>query len=110
MGWPDVQNLFRSRNVQEHSARRSAIRMNQLKRNCAGMARRDFIQIGLGATIGLSFTNLLQLRAQGASAAGKVSPDHVNCIMIWLDGGPSHYETFDTQPDAPKGIPGELSS
>ena len=83
--------------------------MNQLKRNCAGMARRDFIQLGLGATIGLSFTNLLQLRAQGAAAAGKVSPDHVNCIMIWLDGGPSHYETFDPKPDAPKEIRGELS-
>src|SRR5712671_5501341 len=84
--------------------------MNQLKRNCAGMARRDFIQLGLGATIGLSFTNLLQLRAQGAAAAGKVSPDHVNCIMIWLDGGPSHYETFDPKPDAPAEIRGEFKT
>src|SRR5438045_2966769 len=82
--------------------------MNQLKRNCAGMARRDFIQLGLGATIGLSFTNLLQLRAQGAAAARKVSPDTVNCILIWLDGGPSHYETFDPKPDAPAEIRGEL--
>src|SRR5438045_8252709 len=84
--------------------------MNQLKRNCAGMARRDFIQLGLGATIGLSFTNLLQLRAQGAAAARKVSPDHVNCIMIWLDGGPSHYETFDPKPDAPSEIRGTFGT
>src|SRR6266481_818817 len=82
--------------------------MNQLKRNCAGLARRDFIQLGLGATIGLSFTNLLQLRAQGAAAAGKVSPDHVNCILIWLDGGPTHYETFDPKPAAPVEIRGEF--
>jgi len=83
--------------------------MNELKRNCAGLARRDFSQIGLGATIGLSFTNLLRLRAQAATVSGKVSPDQVNCIMIWLDGGPSHYETFDPKPDAPKEIRGELS-
>src|SRR2546426_9297802 len=84
--------------------------MNELKRNCAGLARRDFIQLGLGATIGLSFTNLLRLRAQGATASGKVRPDQVNCIMVWLDGGPSHYETFDPKPDAPSEIRGEFKA
>ncbi|MCB1211133.1 MAG: DUF1501 domain-containing protein, partial [Verrucomicrobiales bacterium] len=28
----------------------------------------------------------------------------------WLDGGPSHYETFDPKPDAPKEIRGEFKS
>src|SRR5678816_2339560 len=78
------------------------------KRNCAGIARRDFIQLGLGAAMGLGFTDLLRLRASAAAATGKVSPHQVNCIMIWLDGGPSHYETFDPKPDAPKEIRGEL--
>jgi len=80
-----------------------------LKRNCAGMARRDFLQLGLGATLGLGFADILRLRASAASVSGKVSPDRVNCIMIWLDGGPSHYETFDPKPDAPKEIRGEFS-
>src|SRR5207302_1015281 len=34
----------------------------------------------------------------------------VNCIMIWLDGGPSHYETFDPKPDAPSEIRGEFKA
>src|SRR5262245_20847106 len=83
--------------------------MDGLKHNCAGMARRDFLQLGLGAALGLSFTDLLRLRANAAVAAGKVSPHQVNCIVIWLDGGPSHYETFDPKPDAPKEIRGEFS-
>ena len=30
--------------------------------------------------------------------------------MIWLDGGPSHYETFDPKPDAPSEIRGEFGT
>jgi hypothetical protein len=79
-----------------------------LKINCAGLGRRDFLQLGLGAVGGLS--QLSALRAQAAQAAGKVSPDAVNCILIWLDGGPSHYETFDPKPEAPAEIRGEFGS
>ncbi|MBM3838679.1 MAG: DUF1501 domain-containing protein [Verrucomicrobia bacterium] len=82
--------------------------MTELNRNCAGIARRDFLQLGVGAVLGLGMTDLLRLRAQTAKASGKVSPDQVNCILIWMDGGPSHYETFDPKPDAPKEIRGEL--
>jgi hypothetical protein len=81
--------------------------MTEFNYNCAGIARRDFIQLGLGAALGLGFTDLLRLRTNAAEAR-KVRPDQVNCIMIWLDGGPSHYETFDPKPDAPKEIRGEL--
>src|SRR5207247_7736871 len=84
--------------------------MHEVKYNCAGMARRDFIQVGLRTAMGLGFADLLRLRASGAAPKGKVSPQQVNCIMIWLDGGPSHYETFDPKPDAPKEIRGELSA
>ena len=33
-----------------------------------------------------------------------------NCILIWLDGGPSHLETWDPRPDAPVEVRGPLSS
>jgi hypothetical protein len=78
--------------------------MNSLKRNCAGLGRRDFIQLGLGALTGFGLVDLLRLRAQAAPLVSQV-----NCILIWMDGGPSHYETFDPKPDAPKEIRGELS-
>src|SRR5882762_3196186 len=82
--------------------------MNELRYNCAGMAPRDFIQLGLGAVMGLVFTELLSGRAGAAEAAGKASPAQVNCILLWLDGGPTHYESFDPKPDAPKEIRGEF--
>ncbi|MBI3880461.1 MAG: DUF1501 domain-containing protein [Verrucomicrobia bacterium] len=84
--------------------------MSALNRNCAGLARRDFIQLGVGAAFGLGLSDVLRLRAQAAKAGGKVSPEQVNCIFIWLDGGPSHYELFDPKPDAPKEIRGEFKS
>lgn len=82
--------------------------MNSPKRNCAGMPRRDFIRLGLGGAAGLGFSDLLRLRAQAAEARGLASPKDVNCILVWLDGGPSHYETFDPKPDAPDGIRGDF--
>jgi hypothetical protein len=77
------------------------------------MPRRDFLQLGIGGALGLGFADLLRLRA-GAKEAGpsafKPSGKQVNCIMIWLDGGPSHYETFDPKPDAPSEIRGDFKS
>ena len=76
--------------------------MSLINTNCAGVARRDFLQLGLGAIGGVTFTDILRMRAEAAQARGKASPDHINCILVWLDGGPSHYESFDPKPDAPK--------
>lgn len=83
-----------------------------LKNNCAGMPRRDFLQLGVGGLFGLGFSDIFRLRAaasQGASNASG-SRKNVNCILVWLDGGPSHYETFDPKPDAPSEIRGEFKS
>jgi hypothetical protein len=83
--------------------------------NCAGMPRRDFLQLGIGGGIGLGLASLLRLQAHGAVATpgalkAAKSGAKVNCIMIWLDGGPSHYESFDPKPNAPVEIRGALGS
>ncbi len=78
--------------------------------NCDGIGRRNFLQLGFGAIGGLAFADILAMRAEAAQARGKASPDEINCILVWLDGGPSHYETFDPKPDAPKEIRGEFKS
>jgi hypothetical protein len=83
--------------------------MSYLKTNCAGMARRDFLQLGLGAVLGLNMPDILRLRAQAARASGKVSPEDVRCILVWLDGGPTHFETFDPKPDAPSEVRGDFN-
>jgi len=76
-------------------------------RNCNGVGRRDFIQTGLGALGGLGMADLLQ--AKTIAPAGGINKD-TRCIMVWLDGGPSHYETFDPKPDAPSEIRGEFGT
>ena len=78
--------------------------------NCNGLGRRDFLQLGLGSLTGLGLMELTQMRANAAEAAGLPSGNDVNCILVWLDGGPSHYETFDPKPDAPKEIRGDFGT
>ena len=43
-----------------------------------------------------------------AEAAGRRPTQAKSCILIWMDGGPTHYETFDPKPDAPAEIRGEF--
>src|SRR5512135_2552026 len=66
---------------------------------CEGMSRRSFLKfagLGLG---GLSLPRLLQMRA-AAQASGQPTADTA-VILLWLDGGPSQFETYDPKPDAP---------
>ena len=76
------------------------------QRFCDGVSRRDFLQVGaFGA--GLTLADLLRLRS--ASAAGAQQPSRSNrAIMIYLPGGPSHIDTYDLKPDAPKEFRGEF--
>ncbi|HRQ88645.1 MAG TPA: DUF1501 domain-containing protein [Bacteroidia bacterium] len=79
--------------------------------NCEGVARRDFLQLGLGALGGLGLSNMLGMRAEAAlRSASAVPASDLRCIFVWLDGGPSHYETFDPKPDAPSEIRGEFGT
>lgn len=79
-----------------------------LHRNCEGLARRDCLKLGLGALMGGGLTNALRLRAEAAGASN-VTTNKNACILIWLDGGPSHFETFDPKPLAASEIRGEFN-
>ncbi len=63
--------------------------------------RRTFLRAGSLATLGLSLQN--RVLAKGAAKAK-------SCILIWLDGGPSHLETFDLKPDAPAEVRGPFQT
>jgi len=84
--------------------------MTGLALNCSGMRRRDFLQVGLGGMLGLGMADALRLQAKSAAAGVPTPGRPVNCILIWLDGGPSHYETFDPKPDAPSEIRGSFQT
>jgi hypothetical protein len=67
-----------------------------------GLTRRDFLQAGSLAGLGLSLTDLA---ARGASGAA-VGDRDVNCILLFLVGGPSHLDTWDMKPDRPEEVRG----
>jgi Protein of unknown function (DUF1501) len=84
--------------------------LNQMSRftNCQGMTRRNCLKLGLGAALGTGMVDLLRLRGLAGSAGDAITARAKSCILIWLDGGPTHYETFDPKPTAPKEIRGEF--
>jgi hypothetical protein len=65
------------------------------------------LRVGGLSALGLSLEGFLRLRATAAPAAPKSS---VNCILMWMQGGPSHHDTFDPKPDAPVEIRGEFGT
>jgi hypothetical protein len=84
-------------------------------RLCDGLTRREALRVG-----GLGFTGLLWsdwLRARAAAAtpprptraprAGGFGRARA-CILLYAYGGPSHLDTWDLKPDAPREIRGEF--
>ena len=83
--------------------------MSRSYRNCAGVSRRNCLKLGLSAALGSGLTDLLRLRAL-ASPAGGIKARAKSCILVWQDGGPTHYETFDPKPEAPAEVCGEFAA
>lgn len=73
---------------------------------CRGpISRRSFLQAGSLLLGGLGLSDLLRLRA--SADAGERSDTAV--ILLWLEGGPSHMETYDMKPNSPRDYRGEFS-
>lgn len=82
------------------------------KVNPFSMSRRQLLRVGaLGAGAvcgGLALPRLLQAEAEAPQYGIRPSAD--NCILLFLDGGPSHLDMWDMKPEAPEGIRGEFKS
>ena len=65
---------------------------------CSGprVSRRQMIQAGAASYLGLSLPQLLRAKESRSSAASADA-----CIVIFLNGGPSHLDMWDPKPDAP---------
>jgi hypothetical protein len=70
-------------------------------RFCDGWSRRDFLHVGALSSLGLTLPGYLQQQA-----AGQAVDRDVNCIMLFLVGGPSQLDTWDPKPRAPAEIRG----
>lgn len=75
-------------------------------RDCSGVSRRAFLRVGGLAAFGLGLPQYLQARAEAPSTKAKAK----RCILLWMQGGPSHIDTFDPKPDAPAEIRGEFGT
>src|SRR4051812_25771962 len=66
-----------------------------------GIHRRDALRVGCLSALGLAMPDL---------RVGAAAPKAKSCILVWLDGGPSHLETFDLKPDAPSEVRGPFQA
>jgi hypothetical protein len=63
-------------------------------------SRRDFLKL---STAGAAFSGLsgwFNVLAARAAASGV---KHKSCVLLWMDGGPSHKDTFDLKPGTKDG-------
>jgi uncharacterized protein (DUF1501 family) len=70
---------------------------------CDGLTRRDFLHAGAIAPLGLTL-------AQAGRARAGAPDSEINCIMLFLVGGPSQLDTFDPKPNAPAEVRGPFTA
>ncbi len=77
-------------------------------RSCSGpLSRRSFLEAGSLALGGLTLADVLKSRAAAKESGAQANDNAV--ILIWLQGGPSHMETYDLKPEAPSDYRGEMN-
>ena len=82
--------------------------MNDATR-CDGVTRRDLLRVGGLTALGWGLGDFFRLQHLFAAETSPVAKAK-SCILIWLDGGPSHIESFDPKPDAPEEVRGPLKT
>lgn len=74
-------------------------------RPSVGLHRRELLQVGSSALLGLGLSSWPAKRAIAAPAGRPKS-----VILVFLTGAPSHLDTMDPKPDAPPEIRGEFQT
>lgn len=70
----------------------------------ADLNRRGFVKLGIGGLMSMLFAQFLDpTMAKALGKAGAAKPK--NCILLWMNGGPSHLDTWDPKPGATTGGP-----
>lgn len=74
--------------------------------------RRDVLKHGFVGGLGLSLSGLTWAREVAANTASAVTfPAKIrSCIIVFYYGGPSHIDTYDPKPQAPKEVRGEFQT
>jgi hypothetical protein len=72
------------------------------------LTRRELLKLSAAGIAAMSVSGWFQMLAGRAAEAAARGTKHKSCILLWMDGGPSHIDTFDMKPDAPSSVRGEL--
>jgi uncharacterized protein (DUF1501 family) len=67
----------------------------------SNLNRRQVLQTGVAGVLGWAFSPAIQKLLAAEAPARKAK----NCVIVWLNGGPSHLDTFDPKPGADTGGP-----
>src|SRR6267142_2056005 len=63
--------------------------------------RRDFLKLSAAGVFAPALSGWLPVIANAAPTAGRPGTGRAkSCILLWMDGGPSHKDTFDLKPDS----------
>ncbi|HZN59682.1 MAG TPA: DUF1501 domain-containing protein [Planctomycetota bacterium] len=74
----------------------------------AVIGRRSMLKASVAGLGGLSLASLLEARA--AAHGERRAPSQRSVILLWMAGGPSHIDTWDVKPDAPREIRGPFGT
>jgi hypothetical protein len=66
------------------------------------LSRRDLLKLSAAGVLGASLSGWLGVLA---ARAAETRARHKRCILLWMDGGPSHKDTFDLKPGTANGGP-----
>src|SRR4051812_42646111 len=71
-----------------------------------GITRRNMLQVGTIGALNLGLPSVLAAREQLTQRGQTARAD--SCILVFLNGGPSHLDTWDMKPDLPKEMRSEF--
>ncbi len=77
-------------------------------KNCQGLTRRHILQIAGIDLLGISLAHALG--SSRAQASERPAAQEKSCIFIWLNGGPSQFETFDPKPNTSEAVRGPFGA
>jgi hypothetical protein len=82
----------------------------ELKRLVQHPDRRSFVKAGILGSTGLGLADLLRHEARASTSKPKSDKRVNSVIILWMRGGPSHIDMWDTKPDAPVEYRGEFGT
>jgi hypothetical protein len=78
-------------------------------RHGTGITRRELLQVGYSALLGIGVPSIWARRASTSSSTAP-RPKANSVALIFLTGAPSHLDTFDLKPEAPLEIRGDFKT